>query len=248
MFGSVAPAQRKAMRSEGSIGGYPLARAPRRLDMALFAAKTSLLRLRRIAVEAKGGQRTRRLAPGASMRGAPVAARVSSPLWIGLAGVKEHALTAGKIHNLRLALRTIDGTEAKAGEVFSFWKQVGRTTRRRGFVEGRELREGCLIRNIGGGLCQLSNGLYEAALEAGVEIIERHAHSRIVPGSRAAEGRDATVFWNYVDLRFRSTSPFRIEAALHRGRLEIVIRGTKSPALSFLQRHEGRAAGDCISC
>ena len=216
--------------------------------MALFAAKTSLLRLRRIAVEAKGGQRARRLAPGASMRGAPVAARVSSPLWIGLTGVKEHALTAGKIHNLRLALRTIDGIEVKAGEVFSFWKQVGRTTRRRGFVEGRELREGCLIRNIGGGLCQLSNGLYEAALEAGLEIIERHAHSRIVPGSRAAEGRDATVFWNYVDLRFRSTSPFRIEAALHRGRLEIVIRGAKSPARSFLQRHDGRAAGDCISC
>src|SRR5205814_4627950 len=107
---------------------------------------------------------------------------ISSALWNGLAGVKEHALTAGKIHNLRLALRAIDGVEVKPGEVFSFWKQVGRTTRRRGFVEGRELREGCLVRSVGGGLCQLSNGLYEAALDAGLEIIERHAHSRIVPG------------------------------------------------------------------
>ena len=94
-----------------------------------------------------------------------------------------------------------------AGETFSFWKQVGRATRRRGFVAGRELREGCLVANIGGGLCQLSNALYEAALAAGFEIVERHAHSRRVPGSRAALQRDATVFWNYVDLRFRARAP-----------------------------------------
>src|SRR5262245_52643103 len=130
MCGSVGPAHSRAMRSEGITTGYPLARAPRRLDMARFAGTTSPLRRRRLAVEARGGQSARRLAPGASMRGGPVAARVSSPLWIGLTGGKEHALTAGKIHNLRLALRTIDGTEVKAGEVFSFWKQVGRTTRR----------------------------------------------------------------------------------------------------------------------
>jgi hypothetical protein len=54
----------------------------------------------------------------------------------------------------------------------------------------------------GGGLCQLSNDLYRAALEAGCQVLERHAHSRIVPGSRAEAGADATVAWNYVDLRF----------------------------------------------
>ena len=63
-----------------------------------------------------------------------------------------------------------------------------------GFVAGRELREGCMVSSIGGGLCQLSNALYAAALEAGCEIVERHAHSKVVPGSLAERGLDATVF------------------------------------------------------
>ena len=78
----------------------------------------------------------------------------------------------------------------------------------RGFVKGRELREGCIIPNVGGGLCQVSNALYDAALQAGHEIVERHAHTQVIAGSLAEQGRDATVFWNYVDLRFRSERPF----------------------------------------
>ena len=95
-----------------------------------------------------------------------------------------------------------------AHAVFSFWKQVGRTNRLKGYVAGRELREGCLIPSIGGGLCQLSNALYDAALQAGFEIVERHAHSQVIPGSLAEAGANATVFWNYVDLRFRSHHAF----------------------------------------
>ncbi len=91
----------------------------------------------------------------------------------------------------------------RGNEVFSFWRHVGRPTRGRGFADGRELREGCIVPSVGGGFCQLSNALYAAALDAGCEIVERHAHSRRVPGSMAEAGRDATVFWNYVDLRFR---------------------------------------------
>ena len=99
-----------------------------------------------------------------------------------------------------MAVQAIDGVEVPAGEVFSFWRQIGRTTKARGFVNGRELREGCLIKSVGGGLCQLSNGLYEAALDAGLEIVERHAHSRVVPGSRAARERDATVFLSLIHI------------------------------------------------
>ncbi len=97
------------------------------------------------------------------------------------------------------------------GQVFSFWRQVGRASRRRGFVTGRMLKEGCLVPAVGGGLCQLSNALYDAALQSGCEIVERHAHSRVVAGSAAAAGRDATVAWNYVDLRFRTSAPLRME-------------------------------------
>jgi VanW like protein len=135
------------------------------------------------------------------------------PLWTAHEEI-ERNLIVGKIQNLRLAVGQIDGVEFPAGATFSFWAQVGLPTRLRGYAVGRELRQGCIVPSVGGGICQLSNALYSAALDADLEIIERHAHSQIVPGSLAEIGRDATVFWNYLDLRFRTRSPLRIEAKL----------------------------------
>ncbi|HSS22411.1 MAG TPA: VanW family protein [Pyrinomonadaceae bacterium] len=144
---------------------------------------------------------------------ANIIAESRTPLWNDADG-SERVLTLGKIHNLRLAIQRLHGVEVPRGSVFSFWKQIGRTSRHKGYVAGRELREGCLVASIGGGLCQLSNALYDAALQAGCEIVERHAHSKVVPGSLAEIQRDATVFWNYVDLRFLHADDFRIEAEL----------------------------------
>ena len=95
--------------------------------------------------------------------------------------------------------------------MFSFWRQLGRTTRRRGFAAGRELREGCLVPSIGGGLCQLSNAIYDAALCQGLEIVERHRHTQVIASSLAERDRDAVVFWNYVGLRLRADSAWRQE-------------------------------------
>jgi hypothetical protein len=136
----------------------------------------------------------------------------------------EFALQAGKVQNLRVAVRAIHGVRVPRGDMFSFWKQVGRPIRRRGFVAGRELREGCIIPSIGGGLCQLSNALYDAALTAQLEVVERHAHSERVPGSMALAGRDATVFWNYVDLRLRAPFDWQIEARLSDSELLVSFR------------------------
>jgi len=171
------------------------------------------------------------------------------------AGEPDRALTLGKVHNLRLAVRRIDGALVPANETFSFWKQLGPATRRRGYVEGRELREGCIVPSIGGGLCQLSNALYDAALRAGFEIVERHAHTAVVPGSLAEIGRDATVFWNYVDLRFRVRSDVRIEALVGGDSLVVRYWGTAAgaPAAALVQAAPLAPArplptGDCASC
>ena len=221
---------------------------PSRWDGIVFSAKAAMLRGRRALRESR--VHPARHPRGNALREAPILAEIQSPLWTGGSGAGEHDLTAGKIQNLRLAARAFDGIEIPAGAVFSFWRQVGRATRRRGFVAGRELREGCLVASTGGGLCQLSNGLYEAALAAGFEIVERHAHSRLVPGSRAAAGRDATVFWNYVDLRFRSRAAFRIEARLTGAELQIRFRGTATPfsgsVVPFPLPRD--AAHDCVGC
>ena len=140
--------------------------------------------------------------------------------------------------------------EVPAGQVFSFWKQIGRTSRLKGYVAGRELREGCLIPSIGGGLCQLSNALYDAALTAGFEIVERHPHSKVIPGSLAEQGRDATVFWNYVDLRFKSRTSFRIETMLTSDSLIVRFRADAKPSNRQSVQKRSRASNieDCSSC
>ncbi|MGO1078156.1 VanW family protein [Inquilinus sp. CA228] len=223
-------------------------KVPSRRDALVFGAKAALLRGGRALREIR--RRPARHPRADTLCDTAIVAEIRSPLWSGPVGAAEHDLTAGKIHNLRLALRALDGVEVPAGAVFSFWRQIGRATRRRGFVAGRELREGCLVASTGGGLCQLSNGLYEAALAAGFEIVERHAHSRLVPGSRAAAGRDATVFWNYVDLRVRSRSAFRIEARLTGAELELRFRSAAAAASGVVVAFPAlrEAANDCVGC
>jgi vancomycin resistance protein VanW len=232
-----------------TAAAMPNAGVPTRASALVFAAKANVLRARRGAQDFTPGLAPMRHLRAAALVDAPVLATVRTALWTAAGGEKDRALNAGKIQNLRSALRGLNGIEVEAGRTLSFWRQVGRPTRGRGFVAGRELREGCMIATIGGGLCQLSNALYDAGLQAGLEIVERHAHTRIVPGSRAAAGRDATVFWNYLDLRMRGRRPFRIEARLTADDLELTIRGhgadAEAPAPDFLA---GLAAHDCLSC
>jgi len=165
----------------------------------------------------------------------------------------EQAWQDGKVHNLRQAAEALDGLLLTPGAVFSFWRQVGRTTRARGYVEGRMLQEGCVIPAVGGGLCQLSGALYHAALEAGCDIIERHPHSRVVPGSTAAlTGLDATVAWNYVDLRFSSHRPLRLEVRVSDSDLAVRFRAAE-PGRAALPETAPRpvdltAAGPIRSC
>ena len=196
---------------------------PTYTDSIVFRSKTFLLQLRRALVDARD-RKVRSHSASTALNELPVIATSRTKLWTET-DARERALVAGKIHNLRVALKKLDGVVVPAGATFSFWKQIGRASRSKGFVAGRELREGCIIPNIGGGLCQLSNALYDAALQANCEILERHAHTQVIAGSLAEKGRDATVFWNYVDLRFRSNSAFRIEADLRPNELVIRFRG-----------------------
>ena len=134
---------------------------------------------------------------------------------------KEQVLQLGKIQNLRVAVRQFDGITIPADGVFSFWRQMGRPSARKGFVVGRELRQGCLIPTLAGGICQLSNSLYYVAKHSGMEILERHGHTQPIEGSDFAAGDDATVFWNYVDLRFRVKNPVCVRASLTASKLVV---------------------------
>jgi len=233
------------------------------IDQMTFGLRANGLRARRLLKDlADGPPRLSREAHptlAQNIAGPGVLGSSVTPLWPA-ASVREYRLTAGKIQNLRQAVHRLNGLRIPAGTTFSFWRHVGRPIRRRGFVPGRELREGCLVASIGGGLCQLSNGLYAAARAAGCEIVERHRHSQVIPGSLAERDLDATVFWNYIDLRFRAVKDILLEVRLTTTDLVIQLRGkddeahradarvTAMPATITPPAVLKAGPGDCLAC
>ncbi len=215
---------------------------------AVFAFKRALLQLRRLGQDSVSGPR---LYVGSPIdENLPVAAESKTGFWTD-ATIAERRLQLGKVQNLRIALRRLNGIRIPAGETFSFWRQIGRATAGRGYATGRELREGCIIPSIGGGICQLSNALYDLALKADCEIVERHAHTRVVAGSAAEVGRDAAVAWNYIDLRFRPRRDMQIEAFLTRD--ELVIRFRMASQLAPVAKRSSvirviQDTGSCVTC
>lgn len=139
---------------------------------------------------------------------------VKSPLLRNLRDV-DPVLEQNKIINLRIALKKIDGVTVKPGEVFSFWKMVGNTTARKGYVHGVVLRDGSFASDIGGGLCHLSGLIYWTALHTPLTVIERHRHSYDTTPDKFY-GSDATCFYNYKDLMLGNDTdqPFQLEISI----------------------------------
>jgi hypothetical protein len=218
---------------------------PTRRSTLTFAAKRVVLQARRTLADMAAGPR--RLTRGPVPASLPVVAQSRTPLWSDEA-VSERGHQLGKVQNLRVACRALDGLVLPAGALFSFWRHVGPPIRVRGFSRGRMLQQGCLVPAVGGGLCQLSNALYDAALQAGCRIVERHPHSRIVPGSAAAYGRDATVAWNDVDLRFASPQTLRLTARLERDHLVVRLLGLGESTPAQPRSDEPAALVDARSC
>jgi hypothetical protein len=185
------------------------------------------------------------------LQNAPLVSQSVTELWNPNDTSDNWILTAGKIENLRIASRKLHGIEVKAHKEFSFWRHIGNPNWGKGYVVGREIREGCIVPTVAGGLCQLSNALYDAALQAHFTIVERHRHTKVVAGSLAEQDRDATVKWNYIDLRFKATHDFRIEVELDSHQLIVRFKGQPQ-----LPTQESIATGsrnvtaihDCYSC
>jgi len=109
-----------------------------------------------------------------------------------------------KVINLRLAVRHLDGLLIRPGETLSYWRSIGRPTRRKGYVDGMVLFYGGFKAGVGGGLCQLSNLIYWMTLHTPLEVKERHRHSYdIFPDANRTQpfGSGATCAYNYLDLQ-----------------------------------------------
>lgn len=118
----------------------------------------------------------------------------------------QEGLARAKRHNQRALGEALDGTLVRPGETFSLWRLAGRPTAATGYASAAAIRGGRLTTDMGGSTCLLSTVLYNAALLAGMEIVERWAHSVDTYGdSRYFElGRDCAIEYGYRDLRFRN--------------------------------------------
>jgi len=133
--------------------------------------------------------------------------------------------TTSQRHNAELAVSRLRHVTVEPGQVFSFNKTVGTFSRDQGYRKAPVSYNGQLISSFGGGVCQTSTTLYNAALLAGMEIVERRRH-RFAPGY-VPPGRDAAVAYDTIDLKFRNPYkvPVRIEGRIDRNCVAFRIHG-----------------------
>lgn len=164
--------------------------------------RLALARIRRVARDrASGHARLIARACGATEPLPICVGKIAQP-------IRNTAFLQGKLTNIANGAARIDGIVIEPGQIFSFWALVGRPSAEAGFQLGRSIRGGMVDGDIGGGLCQLSGIAYELMLRAGMEIVERHPHSRDLYDDVerfTPLGLDATVVWPYRDLRMRNT-------------------------------------------
>ena len=128
--------------------------------------------------------------------------------------IKEGTLNGNKIHNLKLVGEKINNLIIQPNEVFSFWKLIRKPTAKNNFRKGRNLINGTISEDFGGGICQFSSILYHLALQTGFQILERYPHSMDIykEDERFTPlGADATVVYGYKDLQFQNTTSFTFQ-------------------------------------
>ena len=121
-----------------------------------------------------------------------------------------------KVHNLKLAARTINRVVIGPDETFSFWQFVRWADREEKYKAGLNLVDGKIVASYGGGLCMLSDTLFWMFLHTPLTIVERHGHAvKSFPGTSEdfPSGTDATVGEGWLDLKVRNETDntFQIE-------------------------------------
>lgn len=127
--------------------------------------------------------------------------------------------------NIHIASGALSGALVKSNEIFSFNDRVGLRLPERGYLPAPTLSSAGVVLDWGGGVCQVSSTLYNAALLADFAVVERSAHYS--PPVYVPLGQDATVADGQIDLRLKNTRayPVYIRSISEAGKLEIRIYG-----------------------
>ena len=141
-----------------------------------------------------------------------------TPLIRKLQGVDVN-LQYNKVNNLKIAASKVNGVCIKPGEIFSYWRLIGKPTRRKGYLDGLVLNpDGTFGAGIGGGLCQLSNLIYWMTLHTPLKVVERYRHSHdIFPDFNRTQpfGSGATCVYNYLDLQIYNETDMEYQLLVH---------------------------------
>ena len=115
-----------------------------------------------------------------------------------------------RVTNIKITCSRISNTIVKAHEEFSFCEVAGQPSSEDGYKEAHAIVDGEVVNAIGGGNCQVSTTIYNAAKKIdGVEITERHEHGKDV--GYIEMGKDATVAYDYLDLKFKNNNDFDLK-------------------------------------
>jgi vancomycin resistance protein VanW len=155
--------------------------------------------------------------------------------------------TPNQVHNVALAARSIQGRWVRSGETFSFNRATGSWSSDSGYKLAPVSYAGELVPSWGGGVCQASSTLYNAALLAGLDVTERHRH-QWVP-RYVAPGRDAAVAYSNIDLRFRNPHPWpvRIEGEVRGDLVEFRVIGREAPAERVAIRQQVQSVSEPVT-
>ncbi len=110
--------------------------------------------------------------------------------------------------NIPRAAVLVNGTLLKPGETFSLNDTVGERTVANGFTTGFIISNGLFAEDLGGGVSQMATTTFNAMFFAGLKDVEHKPHSFFI--DRYPEGREATVAWGSVDLRFKNDTPYGV--------------------------------------
>jgi vancomycin resistance protein YoaR len=110
--------------------------------------------------------------------------------------------------NLGRAAELVSGTILEPGDTFSLNDTVGERTAANGFTKGFVISDGVFREDFGGGVSQVATTTFNAAFFAGLEDVEHKPHSFYI--DRYPVGREATVAWGSVDLKFKNTTPYGV--------------------------------------
>ena len=140
---------------------------------------------------------------------------------------KYNASDTDRTTNLVIACRKLNGKVIMPGETFSYNETLGPRTYAAGYRNGKIYENGQVVDGLGGGICQISSTLYNAALMSDMEIVERRNHQFVT--SYVDKGRDATVVYGATDFRFKNTRtyPIRLVASATGGVATVSIYGIK---------------------